>query len=245
MKKIILLVALAFVANVTNAQTVKDITTKYFEAIGGQNWEKVKSMQMFANVDNGGMKIPVEVVMMSDGRMYTRFEVQGMKFTQGAFDGETSWSTNFMTQKAEKSESDDTENTKRSAKEFPNALLTSEKLGYKTNLEGIEKIDGVECYKIKVEKKTMLSEGKEVPNIEYYYIDKETFVPIMTETEIQSGEMKGKIAQTKYSDYQEVNGVFIAFSQTSGIKDGMSQAITFDKVLINSTIDEAGFKFPK
>jgi hypothetical protein len=91
----------------------------------------------------------------------------------------------------------------------------------------------------------MLSEGKEVPNIEYYYIDKETFVPIMTESEISSGEMKGKIAQTKYSDYQEVNGVFIAFSQTSGIKDGMSQTITFDKVLINSAIDETGFKFPK
>jgi hypothetical protein len=245
MKKIILLVALAFVANVTNAQTVKDITTKYYEVIGGQKWEKVKSMQMFANVDNSGMKIPIEVVIMSDGRMYTRFEVQGMKFTQGAFDGETSWSTNFMTQKAEKSESDDTENTKRSAKEFPNALLSAEKLGYKTTLEGIEKIDGVECYKIKVEKKTMLSEGKEVPNIEYYYIDKETYVPIMTESEISSGEMKGKIAQTKYSDYQEVNGVFIAFSQTSGIKDGMSQSITFDKVLINSTIDEAGFKVPK
>jgi len=245
MKKIILLVALAFLANVTNAQTVEEITAKYYETIGGNNWEKVKSMQMFANVDNGGMKIPVEVVIMADGRMYTRFEVQGMKFTQGAFDGETSWSTNFMTQKAEKSEAEDTENVKRSSKEFPSALLSAKKLGYKTTLEGIEKIDGVECYKIKVEKKTSLSEGKEVPNIEYNYIDKETFVPIMTETEIQSGEMKGKIAQTKYSDYQEVNGVFIAFSQTSGIKDGMSQTITFDKVLINSAIDETGFKFPK
>jgi len=62
MKKIILLVALAFVANVTKAQTVKDITTKYYEVIGGQNWEKVKNMQMFANIDNSGMKIPIEVV---------------------------------------------------------------------------------------------------------------------------------------------------------------------------------------
>jgi len=244
MKKIILLVAIAFLANVTNAQSVKEITAKYYEVIGGPKWEKVNSMQMFAVVDNGGMKIPIEVVMTADGKMYTRFEVQGMKFTQGAFDGQTSWSTNFMTQKAEKSEADDTENIKRSAKEFPNALITAEKLGYKTNLEGIEKVDGVECFKIKIEKKTMRSEGKEVPNIEYYYIDKETFVPIMTESEISSGDMKGKIAQTKYSDYQEVNGVFIAFSQTSGIKDGQSQTISFDKVLINSTIDENAFKFP-
>jgi len=245
MKKIILFFAFAIVANALNAQTVKEIVAKYYEAIGGKNWEKVKSMQMFANVDNSGMKIPVEVVMMSDGRMYTRFEVQGMKFTQGAFDGETSWSTNFMTQKAEKAEADETENLKRRKNDFPDALLSAEKLGYKTTLEGSEKIDGVDCFKIKLEKKTMLSEGKEVPNIEYYYIDKETFVPIMTESEISSGEMKGKIAQTKYSDYQEVNGVFIAFSQNSGVKDGMQQAITFDKVLINSTIDESAFKFPK
>ena len=56
--------------------------------------------------------------------------------------------------------------------------------------------------------------------------------------------MKGKIAQTKYSDYQEVDGVMIAFSQASGIKDGMSQNITFDKVLINTTVNEKTFTFP-
>jgi len=237
--------AFTLVALLSKAQSVDEIINKYTETIGGKNWEAVKSMKMFANVDNGGIKIPIEVMIMADGRTCTKFSFQGMNFTQGAFDGETGWSTNFMTQKAEKSESDDTENSKRSSKEFPNGLLTANKLGYKATLEGSEKVEGVDCFKIKLDKKTMLSEGKEVPNIEYYFIDKETFVPIMTESEISSGEMKGKIAQTKYSDYQEVNGVYIAFSQNSGIKDGMSQAITFDKIEINSTIDESVFKFPK
>ncbi len=244
MKNTILSMAFLFLANSLFSQSIEEIITKYHTAIGGDKWASVKNMLMTANVDAGGMMIPVEVVMMSDGRMYTKINFQGQEIIQGAFDGETVWSTNFMTQKAEKAESDDTENTKRGAKSFPNALLTYKSQGYTPTLLGDETIDGVKCFKIKLDKKTMLSEGKEVPSVEYFYIDAENFVPILTETEIPTGEMKGKIAQTKYSDYQEVDGVMIAFSQASGIKDGMSQNITFDKVLINTKVDEKTFTFP-
>jgi hypothetical protein len=244
MKNTILSMAFLFLANSLFSQSIEEIISKYHTAIGGDKWSSVKNMTMTANVDAGGVMIPVEVVVMSDGRMYTKINFQGQEIIQGAFDGEVVWSTNFMTQKAEKAESDDTENTKRGAKSFPNALVTYKSQGYTPTLMGDETIDGVKCFKIKLDKKTMLSEGIEVPSIEYYYIDAENFVPILTETEIPTGEMKGKIAQTKYSDYQEVDGVMIAFSQSSGIKDGMSQDITFDKVLINSTVDEETFNFP-
>ncbi len=244
MKNTILSFAFLFLANSFFSQSIEEIISKYHATIGGDKWTNVKSMLMTANVDAGGMMIPVEVVMMADGRMYTKINFQGQEIIQGAFDGETVWSTNFMTQKAEKAESDDTENTKRGAKSFPNALITYKSQGYTPTLMGEESIDGVKCFKIKLDKKTQLSEGKEVPSVEYFYIDAENFVPILTETEIPTGEMKGKIAQTKYSDYQEVDGVMIAFSQSSGIKDGMSQNITFDKVLINTTVDEKTFKFP-
>ena len=89
-----------------------------------------------------------------------------------------------------------------------------------------------------------MAEGKEVPNIEYVFIDKDTKAIIMAETELTSGEAKGKIAQTKYSDYQEVNGVYVAFSQTMGVKDGESQAITFEKIEANPTVSAENFKFP-
>jgi hypothetical protein len=91
----------------------------------------------------------------------------------------------------------------------------------------------------------MLVEGKEVPNVEFYYLDKENNVPVLVEAEIKEGEMKGKISQTKYSDYQEVDGVIIAFSNTSGIKDGMSQTIQYDKVEVNPKVEETKFSFPK
>lgn len=228
-----------------NSQTLDEIISSYYQAIGGVNWDKVNAMKMSANVEQGGMKIPVEVVATREGKMYTEITLMGNAMIMQAFDGTTMWSTNYMTMEAEKSPSDDTENAKRSAKEFPNALLNYKNLGYQATLIGSETIDGVDCHKIKLEKKTMLSEGKEVPNIEFYYLDKENNVPIQTETEILSGEMKGKISQTKYSDYQEVNGVYIAFSNTSGIKDEMSQTIQFDKIEINPEIDSNKFLFPK
>lgn len=245
MKSIVLCFAFLYFAVPIHAQSVDEIINNYYSAIGGSNWDKVNSITMKANVEQGGMKIPVEVVSMRDGRTYTQITVMGNTMTMQAFDGNTSWTTNFMSMEAEKSTSDDSENARRAKNEFPNAVLNYKNLGYTPSLLGTETIDGTACFKIKLEKKTMLVEGKESPNVEFIYIDKENNVPIMVEAEIQTGEMKGKIGQTKFSDYQEVNGVFIPFSTASGIKDGESQVIQFESITINDKVDESKFAFPK
>lgn len=245
MKSIVLCFSFLYFAVPIHAQSVDEIINNYYSAIGGSNWDKVNSLTMKANVEQGGMKIPVEVVSMRDGRTYTQITVMGNTMTMQAFDGNTSWTTNFMSMEAEKSTSDDSENARRAKNEFPNAVLNYKNLGYTPSLLGTETIDGTACFKIKLEKKTMLVEGKESPNVEFIYIDKENNVPIMVEAEIQTGEMKGKIGQTKFSDYQEVNGVFIPFSTASGIKDGESQVIQFESITINDKVDESKFAFPK
>jgi hypothetical protein len=56
--------------------------------------------------------------------------------------------------------------------------------------------------------------------------------------------MKGKFSQIKYSDYQEVAGAFVAFSQSIGIKDGESQTLSFEKIEANPTVGDAAFKMP-
>ena len=244
MKKTLFTLLLAFAVSLTQAQTANDIIASSKEAMGGAAWDKINGLKYVATVEQMGMKIPLEIVSMRDGRMYTKISLQGMEITQGAYDGTTVWSTNFMTQKAEKADDETTENTKRSCKDFPMGLFHCADLGYKATLEGEETIDGVICHKIKLDKKTTLAEGKEVPNIEYYYIDKDSKAVIMTESELTAGEMKGKIAQTKYSDYQEVSGAFVAFSQTMGLKDGESQAISFEKIEANPTVEDAAFKMP-
>jgi len=197
MKNLFLLLVLLACSFGYKAQTAEEIINAYHQAIGGAKWDKINGMQLNASLDQGGMKIPIEVVLLKDGQTYTEITLMGNTMIMQAFDGTTVWTTNFMSMEAEKSPSDETENAKRAAKEFPNALINYKNLGYTATLLGSETIDGTACHKIKLDKKTLLAEGKEVPNIEYYYIDKENNVPILTETEIQSGEMKGKTSQTK------------------------------------------------
>ncbi len=136
MKHLIAFLWIATCSITLQAQSVEQIIADYYNAIGGANWDKVNSITMKANVEQGGMKIPVEVVRMRDGRTYTQITVMGNTMTMQAFDGTTSWTTNFMSMEAEKSTSDETENAKRSAGDFPEALLQYKKLGYTPTLMG-------------------------------------------------------------------------------------------------------------
>jgi outer membrane lipoprotein-sorting protein len=225
------------------AQNADQVINECKEALGGKNWDNINGMKMSTVIEQGGMQMPMEIFTSRDGKMYSKITIQGMEIIQGAFDGEVVWSTNFMTQKPEKAESDDIENTKRTVKEFPNALANYKELGYSATHEGEETVDGVKCHKLKLDKKTQLVEGKEVPNIEYYYIDMDSKALIMTETEIPSGEMKGKMMQTKFSDYQEVDGVMMPYSNSYGLKGEESQTITFQKIEMNPTVDAEVFKY--
>ncbi|MCH2223670.1 MAG: outer membrane lipoprotein-sorting protein [Crocinitomicaceae bacterium] len=231
----------------TQTVTVKTILDTYFENIGGREaWSKLTSYRFTAKVNAQGMEIPITVINQKDGKTMTKFSLQGQEMVQGSFDGESMWSTNFMTQKAEKSSSEDTENYKRSIGEFPDALLTYDSLGYQLELEGEETKEGVECYKLKMTKKKQLVEGEEKDNIVYYYFDKENFVPIMTEEQILSGEMTGKKSQMLYSDYQEISdGMYYPFSLTSQVEGIGGQTIEITEIEINVEIDQTMFNFPE
>ncbi|GAB4257661.1 MAG: hypothetical protein Kow0079_14870 [Vicingaceae bacterium] len=246
MKKFIALFILVTTVTFVNAQTVDEILNNYFENTGGlEKWKALKGTKSTAKVDAQGMTIPLEIYNMSDGKSLVKFELQGKEMVQGAFDGETSWGVNFMTMKPEKSDDETTENVKRSAGDYPSPFIDYKEKGYKVELMGEETVEGVECYKIKLTKKPMLVEGQEVDNIEYYYFDKENFVPILSESEIPSGPMKGQIAQTVYSDYQEVEGLYFPFSITSKMKDGQGQTVQIESVELNPEVDESMFKFPE
>jgi outer membrane lipoprotein-sorting protein len=243
MKKLLLLTVTLFTVLLGHTQSVDEIIRKCNETLGGSAWDTVSNMKMNAVLEQQGMKIPIEVVVFRDGRTYTKISIQGMELYQNVYDGTTLWSTNFLTQKPEKSDNESTENFKRSLGDFPNSFFSYKTNGYTVEKLEDDEVDGVACFKIKMTKKNQLVDGTEVPNVEYHYIDKDSFAPIMTETEIMAGEMKGKISQTKFSDYQEVSKVYVAYSLDQGIKDLGSQTIDFDTVEINSKIDESLFKY--
>lgn len=245
MKKLTLLTVFIGLTFASFSQSADEIVSKYLDAIGGiEKMKSVSSIQMKAKVDYGGMSIPIDMINTKDGKSLMKINFQGKEIIQNAFDGTTSWGTNFMTMKAEKSESEDTENIKRAAGDFMSPLIDYSKKGYTLELLPAETVEGVDCFKLKLTKKTMLSEGKEIPNVEFYYIDKENFIPIVVEQEITSGEMKGQISQTLFSDYQEVEGLYFPFSMTQRLKDGQGQTIVFEAITLNGVFESALFQYP-
>ncbi len=230
----------------TLAQDLDEILDNYFENTGGRaQWEALEGIKMTAKINQMGMEIPLEIIQLKSGKQMTVINFQGQQIKQGVFDGQVLWSINMMTQKAEKSDQETTDNIKREMGDFPDPFLNYQAKGYTAELLGTEEIDGAECYKIKLTKKPLIVDGQEVDNVSFYYFDMDNFVPIAVQSEIKAGPAKGQMSEVKMSDYQEVSGYYFPFSMIQGLKGQEGQAITFDQIEVNPQVDEAESVFPE
>ncbi len=223
------------------AQTADEIIENYFENTGGkENWEKLEGIEMIGVMKMQNMEIPFEQVATKDGKQVVSIELQGSKMVWSAFDGETSWQRNQMTMEAEKSDNEATENMKKQVKDFPDPFLNYKEKGYTIELIGKEIIDGTETFKIKLTKDPILVNGESKPSISHYYFDTENFVPIVVESEINEGPMKGQSVKSTISDYQEVNGVYFPFSISNQF-----QTMNFKDIKLNPEVNASLFVFPE
>ncbi len=246
MKKITLLLFAICTSFTMNAQTADEIIVTYFENIGGlENLKKVEGMKMIAKISQQGMEIPLEIVQLKSGKQMSLITFQGMEVKQGVFDGETLWSTNFQTMKAEKSDAETTANMKLEMNDFPDPFIDYKEKGYTVELLGKETIDGAETFKIKLIREPVTVDGKQEESVAFYFFDAENFVPIAVQTEIKSGQAKGMVSEVTFSDYQEVDGLYFPFSLTQGIKGQPGAPIAITSIELNPAIDDKAFAFPE
>ncbi|GAA4272111.1 outer membrane lipoprotein-sorting protein [Aquimarina gracilis] len=239
--KSILVATILAISTSFYAQTADEIIDNYFENTGGkENWEKLEGLEMIGVMKMQNMEIPFEQVATKDGKQVVTIELQGSRMVWSAFDGETSWQRNQMTMEAEKSDNEATENMKKQTKDFPDPFLNYKEKGYTVELIGKETIDGTETFKIKITKDPILINGESKPNISHYYFDTENFVPIIVESEINEGPMKGQLVKSSLSDYQEVNGVYFPFTISNDF-----QTLGFKEIKLNPEIDASVFAFPE
>ena len=67
----------------------------------------------------------------------------------------------------------------------------------------------------------------------------------MQKTISKKGQMKGVAIDTFLSDYQEVNGLFFAFTITQKVNGQAMANIAVDKMEINTEIPTSEFSFPQ
>lgn len=244
-KKVALLALFTVFALNVQAQTADEIINKYLTNIGGkEKLAALKSVRMTGKGNQQGQEFPMLFINAEGGKQKTSFTFQGKEIVQPAFDGNEGWNTNFMTMKAEKMDAEQSENMKREIGDFPDPFLDYAKKGYAIALEGKETVEGTECFKIKLTKKPMQVEGKEVENVVYYFFDTENFVPLVMRTTIKVGPAKGAVAETVFSDYQEAGGLMFPFSISQKRNGQVGFTIVVDKVEPNVAVDDKLFAFP-
>ena len=228
------------------AITVEEVIQGYIDNTGGvEAWAALQGMKLQGEMQQGNMKFPFTVIQLKDGRQATEFEVQGKKLKQQVYDGNVVWSTNFQTMKAEQASSEDLQNFKNNLNDFPFALFDYKKKGYKVELMGEEKFAGTDTYKVKVQQEPLTIDGKQVDDIVYYYFDKDALVPVGLEGEMKKGPGKGMTMVTQFSDYQEVEGLVIAYTTKMGVKDSPGMVMTFKAVELNPSVSADVFAQPK
>jgi len=244
--KVFLLFIAGFSYLSIHAQTADEIISKYIENTGGSsNWEKLNGFKYSARINTLGLEMPLEVIQLRDGRQMSSAIFQGREIKQGVFDGNTLWNINVMTMAPETSDLETTENFKLNINDFPDPFINYRTKGYKVELMGRETIEGTETFKLKLSKEPIMIDGEKTEDISNYYFDADYFVPILIESEIKTGPAKGMIQQTRLSDYQEVSGLYFAFSTEVGVKGQPgNQTITIQSIELNPTIDDAIFKMP-
>lgn len=243
MKKLsLLLKTLILTLGITGAQaqTADDVVNKYIETIGGkEKLGALKGIKMDMVANYQGMEIPVEVTTTKEGKMLVKINLMGKEITQVAFDGTSGWSTNMMTMKSEKMNSEDIENMKNSSiSDFPDPFFNYKEKGYQVEYVGKDTKEGTDCHKIKLTKKPQTINGQKVDDVSFYYFDVENNVIVLTEAEIKEGQMKGQMSSSTAGNYQEVDGIYFPFTLNQ-----FGQEMTIKKITLNPTVDPKSLEF--
>ncbi|HXR64262.1 MAG TPA: hypothetical protein VN720_12040 [Rudaea sp.] len=227
------------VAASAQAMTADELVAKNVAARGGMDsLSAIKSLRLSGKMILGGFGAEVDAVQLYKRPGAYRFEgtLQGMTMVQ-SYDGKEAWRIfPFQGRKdPERTSADDAKGLAEQA-DFDGGWVNAAAKGNKLDYLGTEDVDGTEAHKLKV----TLANG----DVEYVYFDPDAFLVIRT---LEQRTVRGVEQRdvTDFSDYEKVNGTYIAFSTSNGNPgDTQRTKFTVDKAEANATLDDAIFAFP-
>jgi len=227
-----LLVAATFLTVAAWAQSAEEIVAKHIDAIGGaENWKKVNSIRQEATLSVQGMDIPVVVTLVHNKGSKQEFTVMGMTgYT--IITNEGGWSFNpMMGQSKPEPMTNDMLKYGKDQLDAQGEFLNYKEKGHAIESLGKEDVDGTECFKIKLTRKS----GTE----SVFFIDPKTFYPIRISSKVVAD---GQVFESiiNLSNYQKLpEGIVVPFTMENS---QMPAPITMTKIIVNAPVDEVIFK---
>ncbi|WP_242926161.1 insulinase family protein [Pontibacter vulgaris] len=177
--------------------TTETVLANYIKAVGGKaNIDKLKDVTITSNATMQGMTLVFQQQQKGNDKLAMQVLMNNSPMQRVIINGDRGKMEAPMQGVNQEIPKDQLATQKLEASLFP--VLQYEKLGIKTNLTGMEKVDGKDAYTVEV----TLPNGQKAT----HYFDKESGLRLKEINNLQGPQ--GVITQTKnYSNYKEVNGV--------------------------------------
>ena len=202
--------------------TAQSVIENYLDAIGGRAvLEKVKTVSIFASGEVQGMALNFQLIRTSDNQFMQNIEMMGRSMSKQVFNGENGYAMmqgqkmNLNPQQAAM--------IKDEAQPFYELNLDPEAI----SLEGIEKVDGENAYKVKVS-------GNRVA---FYNVDSGQKIQEITTTEMMGQTIESTM---KFGDYKEASGIMFPFYLGQMMGPQLIE-FTIEKIDVNSGVTAEDF----
>lgn len=218
------------------------IVDKDIEARGGlQAWQAVQAMSYSGMMEAGGKQnaqLPFVLELKRPRKSRWEIEFANDKAIQ-VYDGTRGWKYRpFLGRKDVEPFSPDELKAASMEFELDGPLVDYAAKGTRVDLEGVEKVEGRDAYKLKLTMK-----GGQARHL---WIDAETFLEVKIEGVPR--RMDGRMRQVEiyYRDYKSVDGLMVPYlleTTVQGVKQ--SHKMTIESVVVNPKLDDSLFLVPR
>ncbi|MFM0130412.1 LolA-like protein [Paraburkholderia sediminicola] len=217
------------------------IVERNVAARGGLDaWRKIQTMVWAGHVDGANSPardLPFVLALKRPNR--TRFEITVLnQKTVRVFDGREGWKASLSAMGSGNLRPYTMDELKSAHDEqvIDGLLLDHQAKGVDITLDGIDKVDGHDAYRLAAK----LSSGV----TRHVWVDAQSFLDVKYDRQARGA--KGPVTvEVRYSDYRNVDGLQIPFTIESGAAaSGNRDKLTIDKVTLNPPLDDAMFSKP-
>ena len=202
--------------------TAQSVIENYLDAIGGRAvLEKVKTVSIFASGEVQGMALNFQLIRTSDNQFMQNIEMMGRSMSKQVFNGENGYAM-MQGQKMDLNPQQ-AAMIKDEAQPFYELHLDPKAI----SLEGIEKVDGENAYKVKVS-------GNRVA---FYNVTSGQKIQEITTTEMMGQTIESTM---KFGDYKEASGIMFPFYLGQMMGPQLIE-YTIEKIEVNSGVTAEDF----
>ena len=220
-----------------SAQTADDVIARAIAARGGiDKLRAIQTQRLTGSLTIGTHPPgPFMVEMKRGGKMRQEMTIEGQRALR-VTDGTSGWKTSVDQGGVPQPLSAGELKNMAGGADIDGPLVDYKAKGNQVELEGKEKVEGNDTYKLKITQK----DGA----VRYDYIDATSYLEVKWQGEIEAGPQK-YVAESFFRDYRPVNGVMYHYQIDSDtIGTPYKQKLVFDKIEVNPALDDAVFEKP-